>query len=168
MAYCTVDDIRNVLKGTAGTLPSAADQLDESQLEQALTDAQTEIDLALARRYVVPFNPVPEPIKQIAINIAVYLADLTFRMSKDYGATPNPIRLRYERAKHYIDGIVSGQFALVVPGESIASGEIGVFNPYTGDLITIDHLFGPAIYGSRPSSSHDVFYVDDITKVALP
>lgn len=147
MSYCTVDDVKLVLKGVSGGLPAAADKLDEFQLEDAITNAQIEVDLALSSFYVTPMNPVPEVIRQLTRDIAVYLADLTFRMSKDYGDAANPIRLRYGRARNLLDGILSGRYYIDVDDAQLRIGTSEVINPYEGDLITVEHLFGSAVYG---------------------
>jgi phage gp36-like protein len=147
MSYCGIDDVKLILKGTSGDLPAAADKLDDIQLTDAIIDAQIEVDLALSSFYITPVSPVPEVIKLITRDIAVYLADLTYRMSKDYGDAANPIRLRYSRARSLLDGIVSGRYYLNLGESALSTGTSEVINPYDGDLITVEHLFGPAVYG---------------------
>lgn len=169
MGYCTTIDIRDVLSGTLGGIPGAPDELTDSQLMQAITDAQTEIDLSLSRLYVTPLNPVPEPIRQISINISCYLADLTYRMSKPYGAGNNsPLQLRYARARMLLNGIVSGTYNLALDDTFILTSDGIVLNYYDGDLITTDQLFGPAIHGSLSTPEGFIFSVDDITRVETP
>lgn len=147
MSYCSVDDVKLVLKGTSGNIPAAADKLSDIQLIDAINNAQMEVDLALSSFYVTPMNPVPEVIKYITRDVAVYLADLTFRMSKDYGDAANPIRLRYQRSRNLLDGILSGRYYIAVDDSQLLSGTSEVINPYDGDLITVEHLFGAAVYG---------------------
>lgn len=151
MAYCAIEDVQMILEGTSGELPAAADKLTADQLEQAIDDAQTEVDLALSNFYVTPIvtdhEPTNEVLKHITADIAVYLADLTFRMSKEYGSGANPLRLRYSRARSLLDGILSGRYRLMVPEVNLQSGTSEVINPYDGDLITVEHLFGRAVYG---------------------
>lgn len=147
MSYCSVEDVKLVLKGAAGILPATATSLNDIQLQDSINNAQTEVDLALSSFYVTPLNPVPEVIRQITRDIAVYLADLTFRMSKDYGDGSNPIRLRYSRARNLLDGIVSGRYYIDVDESQLRSGTSEVINPYDGDLITVEHLFSSAVYG---------------------
>lgn len=147
MSYCSVDDVKLVLKGTAGVLPAAADKLNDLQLQDSINDAQIEVDLALSSFYTTPMNPVSDVIRFITRDIAVYLADLTFRMSKDYGDAANPIRLRYSRARNLLDGIVSGKYYIAVEESQLLTGTSEVINPYDGDLITVEHLFGPAVFG---------------------
>lgn len=148
MSYCEIDDVKLVLRGTSGELPAGADKLDDNQLIDCITDAQSEVDLALSQVYVTPLNPVPDIIIQVTKDIAVYLADLIFRMSKDYGSIRNPIVLRYTRARLLLDGIRDGKYLIDVPEDNISQTTSEVFNPYCGDLITVQMLFGPADHGN--------------------
>lgn len=152
MAYCTVDDVKLVLKGVSGDLPAAADKLEVAQIQVEVDNANAEVDMALGNHYVVPLwvTPglvVPDIIKYITRDIAAYLCDLTFRMSKDYGQGANPLRLRYSRAKDMLNGILSGKYTLDVPEAARRTTGSEVINPYEGELITVEHLFGPAVYG---------------------
>lgn len=149
MSYCEVDDLRLVLKGTSGSVPAAADKLEDEQLQVAIDNAEVEVNLALSNLYVVPLPVLaePNPIKYITVDIACYLADLMYRMSKEYGSGANPLRLRYSRARSLLDGLLTGKYRLQVPSEYILSSTSEVFNPYDGDLITVEHLFGEAVYG---------------------
>lgn len=174
--YCSIDDVRSVLSGISASPDitiTAANGLLDSQLIQSIVDAQVEVDLALSQFYLTPLNPVPDAVKYITIDVACYMADLTFRMSKDYGANANPIRLRYARARSLLDGIVSGQYQINVPADNLRTNNVEVINPYCGELITMKHLFGPAIHGEFGfglvgSGTGPIFELDDITRVALP
>lgn len=152
MAYCSVDDVKLVLQGTSGELPAAADKLDETQIHVEIENAQCEVDAALSNFYITPLTAVPglvlpDIIMYITRDIAVYLCDLTFRMSKEYGGGASPIRLRYSRAKDLLNGLLNGKYTLDVPEDARRSTNGEVFNPYEGDLITVEHLFGSAVYG---------------------
>jgi phage gp36-like protein len=152
MAYCSVEDVRLMLKGTLGDVPAAADKLETEQIEAEIDNAQAEVDAALSNMYIVPLTAVPglvlpDVIKYITRDIAAYLCDLTFRMSKEYGGGANPIRLRYSRAKDLLNGLLNGKYVLDVPEDARRSTGSEVFNPYEGDLITVEHLFGSAVYG---------------------
>lgn len=150
MLYCEVEDVELIVKGTSGDLPAAADKLEPEQIQQAIDDAENEVNLALSNFYVTPVVTDHEPtiavLKHITANIAAYLADLTFRMSKEYGSGANPLRLRYTRARSLLDGVLSGRYRLMVPEVNLQTGTSAVINPYEGDLITVEHLFGQAVY----------------------
>lgn len=74
MPYATPDDL-NARLG-ADLLAFLADDdgdaaPDADILNAALDDATAKIDAMLARRYVVPFDPVPERLVRIAVTLAV-------------------------------------------------------------------------------------------------
>lgn len=146
MSYCSIADVKVVLRGTSGELPAGADTLDDDQILQAIRSAQTEIDLALSQFYITPLNPVPDVIHDITQEIAAFMSDLTYRMSKPYSIT-NPFWLRYQRVKAFLDGITKGTYYVNVSEDNLRQDTSEVINPYDGDLITVDMLFGPALHG---------------------
>lgn len=147
MSYCSITDVKTVLRGTSGDLPAGADKLDDDQIQQSIDNAQAEVDLALSQFYITPLNPVPDTIKIITQDIAAFVSDLTFRMSKPYSIT-NPLWIRYQRVKMFLDGITKGTYYINVSDDSLLRQDTTeVINPYDGDLITVDMLFGPALHG---------------------
>jgi phage gp36-like protein len=111
MAYSSEDDVIAVLIGrrSENRNETPAD-LDVDQIRFAIADADAQINLALKRRYVVPFDvgSVPDLVKSLSVSIASYLALLVFR-----GAVPivdgDPLALRYDRARRMLDAIQSGK-----------------------------------------------------------
>ena len=107
MAYSSEEDVIAVLIGRRdeNRNETPAD-LDVDQIRFAIADADTQINLALKRRYVVPFadGAVPDLVHYLSVSIASYLALLTFR-----GASPvtdgDPAALRYDRARRMLDNI---------------------------------------------------------------
>lgn len=146
MSYCSIDDVKAILRGTSGDLPAGADKLDDDQIQQSIDNAQVEVDLALSQFYIVPLNPIPAIIKVITQDIAAFMSDLTFRMSKPYTIT-NPLWIRYQRVKGFLDGITKGKYYVNVSDANLRQDTSEVINPYEGTLITIDMLFGPALHG---------------------
>lgn len=150
MSYCGIDDVKVVLRGTAtssGDVPGSATSLDDDQILQSIKDAQVEIDMALSQLYITPLNPVPDVVMVLTQDIAAYLADLIFRMSKPFVPGTYPLGLRYTRARAILDGIVKGQYYIDVTDDQLRTTTSEAFNPYCGDLITVRHLFGPALHG---------------------
>lgn len=152
--YATVEDVRDVLKGTQGDIPGTAADLTDLQLEEAIDNAENQVNSALGGRYDVPFSPsqVPNIVHTITRDIACYLADLTYRMGREYLSEANPLRLRYQRAKEMLYAIRDGKSSI----EDLPSGDDGkvgspayVENPYVGDLLGANHIFGqgPGIIG---------------------
>jgi phage gp36-like protein len=109
MAYCTEQDVIAVLIGRRdeNRNETPAD-LDIDQIGQAIADADAQINLALKRRYVVPFVVVPDLVKSLSISISSYLSLLTFRGSSPVGAE-DPMALRYDRARRMLDAIMNNR-----------------------------------------------------------
>lgn len=144
--YTTLDEVKQLLMGTAGGLPAAADSLSDDQILAEINRAESEVDMRLSSIYIVPFDPVPTLIKYISRDIAAYFCDLTFRMSNNYGTPLDPMIMRYQAAEALLDGLASGAFELGI-GTSSRFLSDEVWNPYDGVLITERHLFGPAVFG---------------------
>lgn len=145
--YAQVADVKAVLEGQTGDVPGSAAELSEPKIQSALDNAEEQVNINLRSRYIVPLNPVPPLVKFITRDIAVQLADWTYRMSREYGAGDNPIRLRYDRAVQLLQDIRMGILSLDVPETNISSGFAEAINPYDGDLITVEHLFEWPRYG---------------------
>ncbi|MEX2524449.1 MAG: DUF1320 domain-containing protein [Gammaproteobacteria bacterium] len=73
-------------------------------LDQALTDADSEIDSYLAVRYSLPLPETPRVIKRIAADIA------RWHLYDD--SAPEDIRNRYKDAVKLLEGIRDGKVAL--------------------------------------------------------
>ena len=76
MAYCDEDDVIALLIGrreeNRNETPA---ELDVDQIRDAIADAEAQVNLALKRRYVIPFvdGAVPDTVKRLTANIAAYL-----------------------------------------------------------------------------------------------
>lgn len=151
MAYSLPDDIRNVL--APGVFPpeppdpapktnTAADLSDE-QLQVAIDQAGQTIDAYIGNYYATPVaateaDPAvyPEPIKTWSVNIAAYLATLTYRRSKDL-SQQDPVALRYGLTMQQLNGVNSGKLTLPIPpntGDSATSAVGRPVNSYSGNL----------------------------------
>lgn len=126
MAYSTVEQVQLIVvrdpnqdEGTGSSLPVPT-------IEDAIDEADREIDGKLRSIYTVPFNPVPALVSRISRDIAAYLSDLTFREVRDYQSDLNPILLRYKRAQDMLKLLVSGEMDLpsIPSAETNASGLI--------------------------------------------
>ena len=80
---------------------------------QALTSAKGEIDTYLAARYPLPLAEVPEYLKQLCIDIAVY------RLALRAAVMTDEIKERYKNAVDALKLIATGKASLVfTPGPS--------------------------------------------------
>lgn len=74
MAYATTQDIIDRL-GEGATLRVADDgtgQVEVGRLQQAVTEAEGEVNSYLMLRYSVPVSPVPAMVKNVTLDLAVY------------------------------------------------------------------------------------------------
>jgi phage gp36-like protein len=149
MAYSTVADVRLVLEGFNDPNESPDPDytpalLSDAQIEYEISNADEEINAILRRRYAVPLpTPVPEVLKNLSVDIAAALCDMTFRGSREYASVLAPARLRYERARLILDRISTGDYPLYNEGEG--PEQVGdtsiVINPYPGDILLTREVF---------------------------
>lgn len=145
MAYSSEEDVIAVLVGRRdeNRNETPAD-LDVDQIRFAIADADAQINLALKRRYVVPFavGEVPDLVHSLSISIASYLALLIFR-----GASPitdgDPLALRYDRARRMLDAIQNGRVDVDGATENISSIDAvpAVYNEFQEPLFPIYPTF---------------------------
>jgi phage gp36-like protein len=122
--YSTKDQVRYALTRDPGQAQGTAASLGDSQLDDAILEADARIGGRLASRYQIPFvDPAPILVSQISRDIAAYLADLSFREVRDYNSALNPVYLRYQDALKLLDQIAEGKVVLPdVPGTVTPSG----------------------------------------------
>lgn len=150
MAYSTPEEIRSVLDGQRGSDQDInPNTLDDDQIGYAISNADSQIDAALRNKYHVPILihgiapvSVPAIIHSLSVDIAVYLAYLTYRQDREFMSTLAAPLLRYQRALLLLDGIRTGDTELEfdswgLPGDDAAT----VFNPYDGPLFPSANIF---------------------------
>jgi phage gp36-like protein len=109
MAYCTLDDLKE--KISEDELIELTDDddvgvIDISRTDRAISDAATKIDAYCAARYRVPLDPIPEIIRMLSVDIAIY--NLLQRRS---GATEARQR-DYKDAVSFLQNVASGKATL--------------------------------------------------------
>lgn len=142
MAYSTAELVRNALTptgvgGTAAVLP-------DSQLVDAIEEADQLIDSYIGARYAVPVQPVsgatPPPVGSWSRDIAAYLATLTWRRSQDI-TDNDPVVRRYKMTLQALTDVRDGKNSLPLPSSDgqtqDASGAGPVINRYVGNLFTV-------------------------------
>lgn len=156
MAYSTPAMVRNALNpGTDGTAPpdpasgTGAD-LSDTQLNDAIAEADAVIDSYIAKYYAVPVaeiitgsdedgtvGAIPHPIDYWSRNIASYNATLVVRKSLDF-TDDDPVARRYNATMSALVGVSKGQATLQLPENqtpNAATGAGAPVNPYyVGDL----------------------------------
>lgn len=154
MAYCTEDDVRTASR-VSGDGQSASDTVSAMpaiQLAEIIREAQATVDAYVSSRYALPGSPpVPDALRSCTIEVALYLATLTFRRSKDIGED-DPVTRRYRHAMELLKSISAG--TVRVPGlttrdatddASSDSDDVVSVNPYSGDLF--NHAPGQIAWG---------------------
>lgn len=141
MAYLAPNDLRLILAGSENA-PGTAAALSDQDLQDAIDEAQSEVDGKLADRYgpLLPFAAPPKIVINITRDIAAYLATLTARKG-DPIQPGDPVQLRYNRAQGLLTQAANGQIELPTPDGAVGSEEtpvptVAVNNPTDGALWT--------------------------------
>ena len=119
MSYCTLADlIERISEAELIQLTddAGAGVLDDSKVDQALADADAEIDSYAGVRYDTPFTDVPAVIRKTAIDITIYNL-----FSRRMGA-PEAREKRYADAVKFLKSVANGQVSL---GASTAASDDG-------------------------------------------
>lgn len=119
MAYCTKDEVREMIKDDALNAligdtyiddPIEREELVTPIIEEAIADADGEIDGYLAKRYPAPLDPVPKVINKFSKDIAVY--NLFSRLGIDEGSEQKNYLNRYNAAVKFLTLVADGKVSL--------------------------------------------------------
>jgi phage gp36-like protein len=110
MAYCTQTDILQQIDNDI--LQSLTDdhnlgQVDDDMVDRAIADADANIDAYCQGRYTVPLDPVPDKIRQISVDIAIYNL-----YSRRDDTCPETRKDRYREAIRFLEKVAAGNIAL--------------------------------------------------------
>jgi phage gp36-like protein len=115
MSYCTIEEVRGMIKSDALNM-IIGDEYIEDELEreakivplveEAIGDADGEIDGYLAKRYPVPVSPTPKVINKFSKDIAVY--NLFSRAGIDEGEKEKNFLNRYKAAVRFLENVAKG------------------------------------------------------------
>jgi phage gp36-like protein len=116
MAYCTQADLEKLVpvQELAELTTESGGQPESEVVEVCLARAAAEIDAYLAGRYVVPFNPVPERVKSLAVDLAIY------HLYSRRGVMPEIREKNYQKALACLRELAGGQARLLVAGQEAA------------------------------------------------
>lgn len=121
MAYCTADEVIGMLKADMIGYIVGDDFIeDEAEriaavrplAENAVEDAQAEIDGYLAKRYDVPFTKTPKVISKFAKDIALY--NLVSRKGVDESDREKTYLTRYNAAVAFLTKVAEGKIDIGV------------------------------------------------------
>jgi phage gp36-like protein len=112
MGYCTQSDLLSLIpvKELAELTTDSGDTPDSQVVAEAIDRADAEIDAYLGSRYTLPLNPVPDQVKGLSMDMALY--HLYSRRS----LAPPVRRQKYEAALSLLQLIAAGE--AIVEGAS--------------------------------------------------
>lgn len=119
MAYCTIDDVRLL------RLPvSPVGDTPDAKLTEHVKAADAQIDSRLGIRFTVPFDPVPELIRQISLSLAAaFYLDPSFSGGGEQKETNLSDHYR-KWAEDLLEALAEGTAALP-GGEPVTNEETG-------------------------------------------
>lgn len=135
MAYCTVEEVLEMLKGDLINVIIGDDYIEDPEekkkkitllTEQAITDAEAEIDGYLVKRYNVPFEKTPKVISKFAKDIALY--NLVSRQGIDEGDREKTYLTRYNAAIAFLSKVAEGKIDIGVSENSVAENAVNSFS----------------------------------------
>ena len=116
MGYCTLTDILGSIDEAdviAYTDDDASGLVDTDNVQKAIAGADAFIDAYIAGRYSVPVNPVPDMLRDLAVDIAVY------KICSRRSQTPEERRQKYEDAERFLSKVAAGK--AILPGAAASS-----------------------------------------------
>lgn len=115
MAYCTVNEVLSAIKESAYNALLGDEYIEDPEerrrrleplAEEAVTDADAEIDGYLAKRYDVPMSPAPRVLNKFSKDIAAY--NLMSRIGIDEQDRDKTYLTRYNAAIKFLEGVAKG------------------------------------------------------------
>lgn len=112
MAYSTQDDLLAMISQSelAALSAETGDEPDSQVVAEAIARADAEIDAACGLRYTVPFAPVPERVKTLSADLALY------HLYSRRGVVPAVWRQKYEDALAFLQQVAAGLATLAGSG----------------------------------------------------
>ncbi len=142
MAYSTLTDIKKLIP-EAIIIQLTDDEdlgtVNQARVDEAIAQADAEIDSYCGGKYSVPFSTVPDIVKKISVDIAIY--NLYSRRVEEI---PETRAARYKNAIRQLEGIAKGLISIGEDPEPSAPTQGGVENIKTNDdrTFTKDNLSG--------------------------
>lgn len=142
MSYSTASEVRDMLKDDAlNVIIGDTFEEDEAEreakigpiIEAAIADADAEIDGYLAKRYSVPFSPVPRVLNKFSKDIALY--NLFSRIGIDEDSDQKTYLNRYNAAIKFLTLVAEGKVSIGTgeggddPASAAATGFSSKSNP---------------------------------------
>lgn len=138
MPYCTQADISPAKLSTDQLKQLTSEDgasIVASVIDQAIADADSEIDSYAGRRYVVPMSPTPDRVKRLSVDIAVY--NLFEKRGSTFGGEiPEVYRNMYEDAIRFLKDVSAGRAD--IPGATVLAASV---SPTGGSFSANERVF---------------------------
>lgn len=115
MAYCTFEEVKEMIKPDAmngiigeGFIENESEKLEKIKvlIDQAIEDADGEIDGYLNKRYTTPLSSIPKVINKFSKDIALY--NLFSRNGLDESERESNYLTRYKAAIKFLENVAKG------------------------------------------------------------
>lgn len=127
MAYSTKEDLlKQISKERLVELTDdeATGEIQEAPITKAIQDSDGEIDSYCSKKYAVPFDPVPDVINKLSIDISLYNL-----YSRRQNLSNEVITKRYDDAIKFLKDVAKGQAEITdSPSPTVDSGQAGQFS----------------------------------------
>lgn len=141
MAYSTLTDMKKLIPETAIiqlTDDENAGSVNQSRVDEAIAQADAEIDSYCGGRYTVPFATVPDIAKKVSVDIAIYNL-----YSRKVEMIPETRAERYKNAIRQLGDIASGKITIGEPDADVPEAGGVQINTTTDDRVfTKDSMTG--------------------------
>ncbi|MEJ2671222.1 MAG: DUF1320 domain-containing protein [Deltaproteobacteria bacterium] len=120
MAYCSEDDLLKMIPEAelVDLTVESGDVPDSLIIADAINKAEAEIDSYLGVRYMVPVSPVPDQVKALAVDLAIY------HLYSRRNLVPPVRQQRYAAAVALLKQVRSGEIVITGPdGETPAAAK---------------------------------------------
>ncbi len=127
MAYSTLNDLLTMipLKELAELTTDSGDTPDSQVVAEAIARADAEIDAYVGVRYALPFSTVPDQVRGLSVDMALY--HLYSRRS----VAPAVRRQKYEAALSFLKQVAAGE-AVVDGADGLLPETTQVGSEFTG------------------------------------
>jgi phage gp36-like protein len=117
MAYCSEEDLLKMIPQAdlLDLTVDSGDVPDSFIIEDAISKAEAEINSYLGVKYVVPLSPVPDQVKALAVDLALY------HLYSRRNLVPPVRQQRYEDAVASLKQVVAGKMVIVGPNGEAAT-----------------------------------------------
>jgi len=140
MSYCSQTDILNQVDSTALlqlTDDAGAGAIDADIVTRAIADADATIDSYCQDRYSIPLSPVPDKIRQVSVDIAIYNL-----YSRRDDVVPEVRKERNKESIRFLEKVAEGKISLGANTPSPANTDNTVNINSNDQIFTRDKMSG--------------------------